>query len=100
MEVWTTEPGLQFYGGNFLDGSNIGKGGKVYNHRNGFCLETQHYPDSPNKPQFPSTLLVKNQHFVFVDLRGVKFQRERRFRRGLHFGARQCWLVQGIQHGF
>jgi len=57
MEVWTTEPGIQFYSGNFLNGSNIGKDGKVYNHRNGFCLETQHYPDSPNKRDFPSVVL-------------------------------------------
>lgn len=57
MEVWTTEPGLQFYSGNFLDGSNVGKGGVKYLRRFGFCLETQHFPDSPNKPQFPSTVL-------------------------------------------
>src|SRR5438067_11606165 len=57
MEVWTTEPGVQFYTGNFLDGSNKGKGGKVYKHRYGFCLETQHFPDSPNQPKFPSTVL-------------------------------------------
>lgn len=57
MEVLTTEPGLQFYSGNFLDGSNVGKGGHPYAHRAGFCLETQHFPDSPNKPQFPSTIL-------------------------------------------
>lgn len=57
MEVLTTEPGLQFYVGNFLDGSNIGKGGKAYKHRYGFCMETQHFPDSPNKPDFPSTAL-------------------------------------------
>ena len=57
MEVWTTEPGLQFYTGNFLDGTIQGKGGKVYAHRGGFCMETQHFPDSPNKPGFPSTLL-------------------------------------------
>ncbi len=56
MEVFTTEPGVQFYTGNFLDGSNKGKGA-VYNKHNGFCLETQHFPDSPNKPQFPSTVL-------------------------------------------
>ncbi|MEO8594028.1 MAG: aldose epimerase family protein [Candidatus Solibacter sp.] len=54
MEVFTTEPGLQFYTGNFLDGSLKGKG-KTYAHRSGFCMETQHYPDSPNKPDFPST---------------------------------------------
>lgn len=57
MDVLTTEPGLQFYSGNFLDGKNIGKKGKPYNFRNGFCLEAQHYPDSPNKPGFPSVTL-------------------------------------------
>ncbi len=57
MEVYTVEPGLQFYSGNFLDGSNVGKSGKEYKHRYGLCLETQHYPDSPNKPEFPSTVL-------------------------------------------
>jgi len=57
MEVYTTEPGIQFYSGNFLDGSNKGKGGKIYQRRYGFCLETQHFPDSPNKPNFPSTVL-------------------------------------------
>ena len=57
MEVYTTEPGIQFYSGNFLDGSNKGKGGKIYQRRYGFCLETQHFPDSPNKPDFPSTVL-------------------------------------------
>jgi aldose 1-epimerase len=57
MEVWTTEPGIQFYSGNFLDGSVTGKGGKVYRKHDGFCLETQHYPDSPNKPQWPTTVL-------------------------------------------
>jgi aldose 1-epimerase len=57
LEVSTTEPGVQFYTGNFLDGSVRGKGGKSYQHRTGFCLETQHFPDSPNKPQFPTTVL-------------------------------------------
>ncbi|SPF54562.1 Aldose 1-epimerase [Candidatus Sulfopaludibacter sp. SbA4] len=57
MEVWTTEPGLQFYTGNFLDGTIHGKGGKVYGLRSAFCMETQHYPDSPNKPGFPTTEL-------------------------------------------
>ncbi|MBX2898604.1 MAG: galactose mutarotase [Cyclobacteriaceae bacterium] len=57
MEVWTTEPGLQFYSGNFLDGSDTGKGGKKYQFRTAFCLEAQHFPDSPNKPEFPATLL-------------------------------------------
>jgi aldose 1-epimerase len=57
MEVSTTEPGLQFYSGNFLDGTLTGKSGGKYAHRNGFCLETQHYPDSPNHPEFPSCIL-------------------------------------------
>ncbi len=55
MEVSTTEPGVQFYTGNFLDGTIHGKGGKVYAFRGALCLETQHFPDSPNKPSFPST---------------------------------------------
>jgi aldose 1-epimerase len=57
MELFTTEPGVQFYTGNFLDGSAIGKNGAVYAKRSGFCLETQHFPDSPNHPEFPSTIL-------------------------------------------
>ncbi len=56
MEVYTTQPGMQFYSGNFLDGIK-GKGGAVYDKHGGFCLETQHFPDSPNKPQFPSIIL-------------------------------------------
>ncbi len=64
MEVWTTQPGVQFYCGNFLDGSNIGKGGKAYAYRTGFCLETQHFPDSPNKPAFPSTVLRPGENFA------------------------------------
>ena len=57
LDVATTEPGLQFYSGNFLDGTIKGKGGHTYVLRSGLCLETQHYPDSPNKPSFPSTIL-------------------------------------------
>jgi aldose 1-epimerase len=57
MELNTTEPGLQFYSGNFLDGTLIGKGGKPYIKHAGLCLEPQHYPDSPNKPEFPNTIL-------------------------------------------
>jgi aldose 1-epimerase len=57
MEVLTSEPGLQFYSGNFLNGTHVGKGGVKYQHRYGFCLETQHFPDSPNKPGFPTTVL-------------------------------------------
>ncbi len=63
MEVYTTEPGMQFYTGNFLDGSITGKGGQVYNRRTGFCLETQHYPDSPNHPSFPTTTLKPGQKY-------------------------------------
>jgi len=59
MEVWTTEPGVQFYTGNFLDAAIIGKSGKPYPRRSGLCLETQHYPDSPNEPKFPTTTLRK-----------------------------------------
>jgi aldose 1-epimerase len=57
MEIATTEPGLQFYSGNFLDGTIAGKGGQTYGKHWGFCLETQHFPDSPNHPNFPSTIL-------------------------------------------
>ncbi len=57
MHIWTEEPGLQFYSGNFLDGTLVGKGGAVYHYRYGLCLETQHFPDSPNKSHFPSTRL-------------------------------------------
>ena len=66
MEVWTNEPGVQFYGGNFLDGSVSGKGGKPYNHRSAFCLETQHFPDSPNQPNFPSTLLQPGEEYYSI----------------------------------
>ena len=64
MEVWTTEPGLQFYTGNFLDGKIKGFGGKAYNFRGAFCMETQHFPDSPNKPSFPSTTLKPGQKYA------------------------------------
>jgi aldose 1-epimerase len=63
LEVRTTEPGIQFYSGNFLDGTLTGKGGVVYRHRYGFCLETQHFPDSPNKPGFPSTILRPGEEY-------------------------------------
>jgi aldose 1-epimerase len=63
LEVSSTEPGLQFYSGNFLDGSLKGKGGVTYQFRNGFCMEPQHFPDSPNKPQFPSTVLKPGQTY-------------------------------------
>jgi aldose 1-epimerase len=63
LEVATTEPGVQFYAGNFLDGTLTGKQGRVYQKRFGFCLETQHYPDSPNKPDFPTTTLRPGQTY-------------------------------------
>jgi aldose 1-epimerase len=66
MEVYTNEPGLQFYGGNFLDGNDTGKKGKVYDHRTSFCLETQHFPDSPNQPDFPSTILEPGEEYYSV----------------------------------
>ncbi len=63
LEVLTTEPGIQFYTGNFLDGTIHGKGGKVYNKHDAFCLETQHFPDSPNHPTFPTTELKPGQRY-------------------------------------
>lgn len=63
VEVWTTEPAMQFYGGNFFDGKTRGKGEKRFNYRESFALETQHYPDTPNQPSFPSTLLKPNEQY-------------------------------------
>ncbi|MEM7367196.1 MAG: aldose epimerase family protein [Bacteroidota bacterium] len=63
LEVHTEEPGVQFYTGNFLDGTVIGRGGKAYAHRTGLCLETQHFPDSPNQPTFPSTTLEPGEEY-------------------------------------
>jgi aldose 1-epimerase len=63
LEVLTTEPGIQFYSGNFLDGTAKGKGGQLYAHRTGLCLETQHFPDSPNHPKFPSTVLKPGEMY-------------------------------------
>ncbi|MFP4624711.1 MAG: aldose epimerase family protein [Gemmatimonadota bacterium] len=63
MEIETTEPGLQFYSGNFLDGTITGKDGVMYEHRTGFAMETQHFPDSPNQPSFPSTILRPGEEY-------------------------------------
>ncbi|MFD2570849.1 aldose epimerase family protein [Spirosoma soli] len=63
MEVMTTEPAVQFYTGNFLDGTLTGKGGVVYKKRTGLCLETEHYPDSPNQPKFPTTTLKPGETY-------------------------------------
>lgn len=61
MDVFTTEPAIQFYSGNFLDGTITGKGGVKYQYRSGLCLETEHFPDAPNKPKFPGTVLEKGR---------------------------------------
>ncbi len=66
LEVYTNEPGLQFYGGNFLDGKISGKYGIMIAYRGAFCLETQHFPDSPNKPEFPSVVLEPGQEYNSV----------------------------------
>lgn len=63
MEVRTTQPGMQFYSGNFLDGSIIGKGGRAYDKHSACCFETQHFPDSPNQPNFPSTVLKPGEEY-------------------------------------
>jgi aldose 1-epimerase len=63
VEVSTTEPGVQLYTGNFLDGSLTGKSGRAYRRRTGLALETQHYPDSPNRPEFPNTILEPGETY-------------------------------------
>ena len=64
MEVYTTEPGVQFYAGNFLDGTVLGKGGHAYGYRSAMCLETQHFPDSPNHAAFPTTVLRAGEEYA------------------------------------
>ncbi|MDG1892971.1 MAG: galactose mutarotase [Verrucomicrobiota bacterium] len=66
MEISTTEPGIQFYSGNFLDGTLTGKSGSIYQKHNGFCLETQHFPDTPNKPHFPSATLRPGELYTHL----------------------------------
>jgi len=66
LEIWTDQPGIQFYTGNFLDGTVIGKAGHVYGKHFAFCLETQHFPDSPNQPNFPTTILRPGQTYRTV----------------------------------
>ncbi len=63
LETYTTQPGIQFYSGNFLDGAAVGPDGRIYHKRTGFCLETQHFPDSPNQPHFPSTMLKPGDQY-------------------------------------
>ena len=64
MEVWTTQPGVQFYAGNMLDSTLVGASGRLYRQSDGLCLETQHFPDSPNQPGFPSTVLRPGERFA------------------------------------
>jgi aldose 1-epimerase len=66
LEVFTNEPGIQFYGGNFLNGKDVGKGGISYQYRTAFCLETQHFPDSPNKKNFPKTVLNPDEKYYSI----------------------------------
>ena len=70
LKVYTDEPGIQIYSGNFLDGTVTGKKGIVYKKRHGICLETQHYPDTPNKPEWPSVVLrpgeTYHSHCIFA----------------------------------
>ena len=68
MEIYSSEPGVQFYSGNFLDGTLVGKSGKAYEYRSAFCLETQHFPDSPNKPNFPSVILNPTEKYHTVTI--------------------------------
>lgn len=75
LEVSTTQPGVQFYTGNFLDGTLKGKGGATYHKRSGFCLETQHFPDSPNQPAFPTTTLRPGEEFTSTTV--YKFSRSK-----------------------
>jgi aldose 1-epimerase len=63
MDVYTTEPGIQFYSGNYLGSRIAGKAGQIYGQHGGFCLETQHFPDSPNRPEFPSTVLKPGEQY-------------------------------------
>jgi aldose 1-epimerase len=66
MEIHTDQPGIQFYSGNFLDGTVTGKAGVVYKKHQGFCLETQHYPDSPNQPAFPPVVLKPGETYKHI----------------------------------
>ncbi|WDF69413.1 galactose mutarotase [Sphingobacterium oryzagri] len=76
LDVLTTEPGVQFYTGNFLTGNDTGKSGGKYHSRTAFCFETQHYPDSPNHPQFPSTVLAPGEHLESETTYRFKIKKE------------------------
>ena len=75
LEVLTTEPGIQFYSGNFLTGAQVGTSGRIYRQGDGFTLETQHYPDSPNQPNFPSTVLRPGEVFTSTTVFGFSVSR-------------------------
>jgi aldose 1-epimerase len=75
LEIETTEPGIQFYSGNFLDGKQVGKGGVMYKKHTGFCLETQHFPDSVNQPSFPSTILKPGDTYRTTTVHRFSVQR-------------------------
>jgi aldose 1-epimerase len=79
LEVYTTQPGLQFYSGNFLANRIAAKAGQIYHHRGGFCLETQHFPDSPNRPNFPSTVLEPGAKYEHTTI--YKFTAERNLKK-------------------
>ena len=68
LDISTTEPGIQFYSGNFLDGTITGKNGRAYQKRSALCLETQHFPDSPNHPNFPGTVLRPGERYLSTPL--------------------------------
>jgi aldose 1-epimerase len=100
LDIHTTEPGLQFYSGNFLDGTIRGKGGRIYHHRYGICLEPQHFPDSPNHPGFPSTILRPGQTYRSRTVFGFGVDRERdRWtgrQRGSEPGARRLGSTRSV----
>jgi len=94
LRVFTTEPGIQFYSGNFLHGAIRGKAGRIYAHRSGLCLETQHFPDSPNQPRFPSPVLKPGQRYHSVTQ--YRFAtRSRADLRGCHRSAR-CRKTEAV----
>jgi aldose 1-epimerase len=74
LEILTTEPGMQFYSGNFLDGSFTGKRGFVYEKYTGLCLEPQHFPDAPNHPNFPSTVLRPGEEYQHTSVYRFLYQ--------------------------
>ena len=74
MEIFAEEPGMQFYGGNFMDGSDTGKGGEPYGYRESFAMETQHFPDSPNQANFPSMILNRGEVYRTASIYKFSFE--------------------------